>query len=155
LRAPIESILQLATSLAAYGGRNVSERDLRLLAGESQRASEIVSRLVSFSHPEDTAAREVDVNALVSSLMQFREPEWKSLGLRVHNRLSAESTVVLGSQGQIEQVFLNLLVHAEQCAVDSTGKTITVTSSTIAKRTTVEISYSMADGQTAEAANPF
>src|SRR5262249_8638424 len=95
LRAPLESILQLATSLAAYGGRNVPERELRLLAGESQRASEIVSRLVSFARPEDSAVHQVEVNALVASLMQFRDPEWKTLGLRIHNRLAAESVMVL------------------------------------------------------------
>ncbi len=141
LRAPLESILQLSTSLASFGGRPVPERDLRLLAGESQRASEIVSRLVSFARPEDSAARQVDVNALVANLMQFREPEWKMLGLRVQNRLSSEPAPVLGAQGQIEQVFLNLLVHAEQCAVDAPSKSFNVSSSLIASRITVEIAY--------------
>ncbi len=147
LRAPIESILQLATSLAAHAGREIPEREVRLLASESQRASEIVSRLVSFARPEDAAARNVDVNSVVASLMQFRDPEWRTLGLRVHNRLRAEPAIVLGSQGQIEQVFLNLLVHAEQCASESAGKTITVASSLIAKRAAVEISYSAVEGK--------
>ena len=155
LRAPLESILQLATSLAAYGGRNVPERDLRLLAGESQRASEIVSRLVSFARPEDSAARQVDVNAVVASLMQFRDPEWKTLSLRVHNRLGAEPAIVLGSQGQIEQVFLNLLVHAEQCAAESPGKIMTVASSVIGRHVTLEISFSVAEKDSPESPNPF
>jgi signal transduction histidine kinase len=141
LRAPLESILQLSMSLATYGGKPVPERDLKILAGESLRASEIVSRLVSFARPEDSAARPVDVNALVANLMQFREPEWKMLGLRVQNRLSAEPAPVMGAQGQIEQVFLNLLVHAEQSAVDGPGKSISVASTLIARRVTVEISY--------------
>jgi signal transduction histidine kinase len=153
LRAPLDSILQLATSLAAYGGRNASE--LRLLAGESQRASEIVSRLVSFAHPEDAAARHVDVNAVVSGLMQFRDPEWKTLGLRVQNRLRAEPVIVLGAQGQIEQVFLNLLVHAEQCASEAQSRTIIVTSSIIDRRMTVEISYSIVEKDTADTFDPF
>ena len=49
LRAPLDSILQLSTSLAAYGRNPIPERELRMLAGESQRASEIVARLVSFA----------------------------------------------------------------------------------------------------------
>jgi len=155
LRAPLESILQLATSLAAYGGRNVPERELRLLAGESQRASEIVSRLVSFARPEDSAARHVDVNAVVTGLMQFRDPEWKTLGLRVQNRLKTEPVIVLGAQGQIEQVFLNLLVHAEQCAMEAPGKTITVSSGVIDKRMTVEISYSVTENEAPVALDPF
>src|SRR5579864_4198378 len=143
LRAPIESILQLATSLSAYGGRAIPERDLRMLAGESQRASEIVSRLVSFSHPDDQEARPVDVNALVTSLMEFRDPEWKTLGLRTHNRLATDPALVIGAQGQLEQVFLNLLVHAEQCAADTPAKTIAAASTVLGGRLLIEISYSI------------
>jgi len=141
LRAPLDTILQLATAFAAYRGRPVPERDLLLLAAESQRASEMVSRLVSFSRPEDSAARHVDINALIAGLMEFRDPEWRTLGLRVQNRLAAQPAIVLGAQGQIEQVFLNLLVHAEQCAMDAPGKSISVASSQIAGHATVEIAY--------------
>jgi C4-dicarboxylate-specific signal transduction histidine kinase len=142
LRAPLESILQLASSLAAYQGRAVPEGDLRLLAGESKRASEIVSRLVSFARPEDAEARVVDVNALVGGLMEFRGREWKALGLRVQNRLSVEPATVLGAQAQLEQVFLNLLVHAEQRAAEAAPRTLTVSNSTIAGRVLIEIAYS-------------
>jgi C4-dicarboxylate-specific signal transduction histidine kinase/CheY-like chemotaxis protein len=157
LSAPLENILQLATSLATYKGRPVPEHYLRELASESLRASEIVSRLVSFAHPEDSAARHVDVNAVVTSLMQFREPEWKTLELRVQNRLAPAPAVVLGAQGQIEQVFLNLLVHAEQCASEAPGKTITVASSVIAGRVLVEITYPAPASQPGEEsdADPF
>jgi len=158
LRAPLENILQLAGSLTAYAGRAVPERELRNIAGESQRAAEIVSRLVSFARPEDSAARHVDVSGLVAGLMRFREPEWKTLGLRVQNRLAPEPAIVLGAQGQIEQVFLNLLVHAEQRAASSaTNKTISVASSMIGRRVTVEINYSapgVEPGQNG-ADNPF
>ena len=142
LRAPLDRILQLATSLDAYGGRPVPEHALRQLAGESQRAAEIVSRLVSFARPEDSAARNVDVLAIVASLIQFREPEWKTLGLRVQNRLTPDPAVVLGAQGQLEQVFLNLLVHAEQCASEAPGKTIAIASAMIGQRVAIEISFS-------------
>jgi signal transduction histidine kinase/CheY-like chemotaxis protein len=142
LRAPLDRILQLTTSLGAYSGRPVPEHALRQIAGESQRAAEIVSRLVSFARPEDAAAQNVDVHAIVASLMQFREPEWKTLGLRVQNRLTPEPALVLGAQGQLEQVFLNLLVHAEQCASEAPGKTISIASSLIGRRLTIEIGFS-------------
>ncbi|HML16597.1 MAG TPA: GAF domain-containing protein, partial [Bryobacteraceae bacterium] len=155
LRAPLDSILQLANSLASYGRNPIPERELKLLAGESQRASEIVSRLVSFARPEDSAARQVDVNAMLASLMQFRDPEWRALGLRVQNRLTPAPALVLGSQGQIEQVFLNLLVHAEQYASESAAKTIFVSSSVIARRVMIEIGYSIAQSEKGAEVDPF
>jgi signal transduction histidine kinase/CheY-like chemotaxis protein len=162
LRAPLEVILhlslQLATALADRRGEIAPERDLRLLAGEARRASEIVSRLVSFARPEDSEARHFDVNALLAGLVQFREPEWRALGLRLQNRLAPEPAFVLGAQGQIEQVFLNLLVHAEQSAAehsrDVPSKTVTVSTSLMGGRVMVEIGYS-ARGDEESEADPF
>jgi GAF domain-containing protein len=142
LRAPLESILQLSASLAAERGVSSIQHELKQLATESQRAATIVSRLVSFARPEDSAARPVDVNAILAGLLEFREPEWKTLGLRVQNHLSAEPALVLGAQGQIEQVFLNLLLFAEQCASSTALKSLTVASSRMTGRVVVEISYS-------------
>jgi signal transduction histidine kinase/CheY-like chemotaxis protein len=157
LRAPLEVILhlslQLASALADHSEQKLApERDLRLLAGESRRASEIVSRLVSFARPEDSETRDFDVNALLAGLVQFREPEWKALGLRLQNRIAPEPAFVLGAEGQMEQVFLNLLVHAEQSAADVPAKTVMVATSVIAGRVMVEIGYS-ASGD--EETDPF
>jgi signal transduction histidine kinase len=159
LRAPLEVILHLSLQLAtSLGGANrdaEEERDLRLLAGESRRASEIVSRLVSFARPENSEALPFDVNALLAGLVQFREPEWKALELRLQNRLAPEPAFVVGAQGQMEQVFLNLLVHAEQSAVEAPSKTVTVATSVIAGRVTVEIGYSARDGEGSRDEDPF
>ena len=158
LRAPLEVILhlslQLAAALADHQEPVAPERDLRLLAGEARRASEIVSRLVSFARPEDSETRDFDVNALLAGLVEFREPEWKALGLRLQNRIAPEPAFVLGAQGQMEQVFLNLLVHAEQSAADVPSKTVTVATSTIGGRVMVEIGYS-ARGDEEPDADPF
>jgi signal transduction histidine kinase/CheY-like chemotaxis protein len=156
LRAPLDSILQLATSLAAYSGRPAPDRELQKLASESMRASEIVSRLVSFAQPEDSGVRPVDLHHLIASLLQFRGPEWKTLGVRAQNRLAPAPALVVGSQGQLEQVFLNLLVHAEQYAAESAAKTIAISSTVIGRELTIEILYSAPvrdDGE--DQADPF
>ena len=56
--------------------------------------------------------------------------------------MADEPATVLGSHGQLEQVFLNLLVHAEQSLSDASEKLITVRSSVVARRILVEIAYS-------------
>ena len=149
LRAPLERIQELSSALIGADNSSQIERGLKQLTAEAQRASEIVSRLVSFARPAETGTRLVDVNALAGGLMQFREPEWKTLGLRVQNRLSPEPALVLGVEGQIEEVFLNLLVSAEQSASRSGSKTLEVTSSLIAGRVVVEIHYPDASSEPA------
>jgi GAF domain-containing protein len=142
LRAPLESILQLSASLAAERGVSSIQHELKQLATESQRAATIVSRLVSFARPEDSTARPVDVNAILAGLLEFREPEWKTLGVRVQNRLPPEPAMVLGAHGQIEQVFLNLLLFAEQSVSSAGLRSLSVSSSRMAGRVVVEVGYS-------------
>ena len=158
-RAPLEVILhlslQLASALATHDEQIAPDRDLRLLAGEARRASEIVSRLVSFARPEDSETPRLRRETRCwRGLVQFREPEWKALGLRLQNRIAPEFAFVLGAQGQMEQVFLNLLVHAEQSAADVPSKTVTVATSLIGGRVMVEIGYS-ARGDEEPDADPF
>jgi len=141
LRAPLERIQELAAVIPGADDRAEVERGLKQLDAEARRASGIVSRLVSFAQPEHSGARPIDVNALARGLMQFRDPEWKALGLRVRDHLSPEPAMVLGVEGQIEEVLLNLLVAAEQSAAHSAAKTLEVTSSLIAGRAVVEIHY--------------
>ena len=141
LRAPLERIQELAAALPAADDSEQVERGLKQLHAEARRASEIVSRLVSFAQPEHSGARQIDVNAVARGLMQFRGPEWKALELRVQDHLSPEPAMVLGVEGQIEEVLLSLLVAAEQSASRSAAKTLEVSSSLIAGRVVLEIHY--------------
>ncbi len=142
LNAPIGNIAKLAAALAAHAENPPSRADLVKLSGESHRASEIVSRLVSFAREDDPPPSIVDINEIAAGLFRFREPGWKTDGIQAQDRLSSEPAPVLGSRNQIEQVLLNLLVHAERRAAQSPAKTLYIHSSAIARKVLVEIGYS-------------
>jgi len=142
LTAPIGNIAKLAAAIAAHATIPPSRGDLLALSGESHRASEIVSRLVSFAREEDVSPSLVDINEIAVGLFRFREPEWKADGIQAQDRLSREPALVLGSRSQIEQVLLNLLVHAERIAALSPPKTVSLHSSLIGRKVLVEIGYS-------------
>jgi signal transduction histidine kinase len=142
LNAPIGNIVKLAAALAAHAEIPPSRTDLLKLSGESQRASEIVSRLVSFAREDDPPPSIVDINEIAAGLFRFRQPEWKRDGIQAQDRLSREPAPALGSRSQIEQVLLNLMVHAERRAAQSTAKTVSIHSSVMARKVLVEIEYS-------------
>jgi len=147
LYAPLERILDLSAGLAAVSKDPECQRDLQQLVPESQRAAEIVARLLSFARQESSAARLIDVNALLGELVQFREPEWKLLSLRGQNRLPAVPAMMLGARGQLEQVFLTLLVYAEQAAIASPGKHIAVSATRLGRRLLIDIQYASESAQ--------
>jgi C4-dicarboxylate-specific signal transduction histidine kinase/CheY-like chemotaxis protein len=155
LRAPLESIAKLADSLSGLEDRPLSNSDLSGLYAESRRAAEIVSRLVSFAAPGSEETESVDLNAVLGGLIRFREPEWKGLGIRLQNRLAQAPAIVNGSRGQLEQLFLNLLIHAEQRAATAATKTLSVQSSLMSGLVHVEIGYSLGPGELGGESNPF
>jgi K+-sensing histidine kinase KdpD len=155
LNSPIGNIVKLAAALAAHAAIPPSQTDLVKLSRESQRASEIVSRLVSFAREDEPPSSITDINEIAAGLFRFREPEWKTAGLQTQDRLSGEPAPVLGSRSQIEQVLLNLLVHAEHRAARSPAKTLSVHSSVIAQKVLVEIGYSTTAEEETSGADPF
>jgi GAF domain-containing protein/CheY-like chemotaxis protein len=141
LQAPLASIKELAHKALdkAHGGP--AEREVTAIAAEAAKASGIVSRLVSFAAAEPSEAKPVNVPGLLRALIEFREGDWKASGIKVKDLTSPDPMLVVGSHGQLEQVFLNLLVHAEQSLAKAENKTITVRTSLLARRVLVEISF--------------
>ena len=109
---------------------------------EARKASDMVARLVSFASSEPVEARPVDLNDLLRHLAEFREREWKARGIRVRAVITDEPLPVLGSEGQLEQVMLDLIVHAEQALPASATSSSPCARMRLARKALVEIGYS-------------
>lgn len=161
LQTPLEAISSMADSALEQHTGPPPGHELLVIASEARRASAIVTRLVSFVQPEHAQAEPVELNLLLRNLMQFREHEWKACGIQLRNLTKNQPLYALGSQGQLEQVFLNLFVHAEQALEEAREKRITVRADSFASRVFIEIGYSAglqgagaAEGAPAEGSAP-
>jgi GAF domain-containing protein len=151
LQAPLSSISELAGRALERARAGPAERDVLTLAAEARKASKMVERLVSFAAAEQADARQVSIGDLLHNLIEFREGDWKASGIKVLDLTTRDAMTVLGSHGQIEQVFLHLMVHAEQALTEAPQKVITIRSSVLAKRLLVEIAFTApADWRTPE-----
>ena len=142
LQTPLNSISELAARAVERSPLGAVERDVAAIASEARKAAAMVARLVSFAAAEQGEARPVAISTLLRSLIEFREGDWKASGIRVRDLTTREPLYVQGLQGQLEQIFLNLLVHAEQSLASAPQKTISIRSSVLGKRLLVEISFS-------------
>ena len=149
LRDPLDAIASLSSDLLRRRPDGLSERDLRAMANEANRAAAIVSRLVSFSRPETRDVAPVEIHGLLRGLIRFRQPECEARGIQLRTVLAPEQVNVSGVQGQLEHVFLNLLVHAEQSQALSHEKVITVSTSLLARRVLMAIGYNTAPADNA------
>jgi signal transduction histidine kinase/CheY-like chemotaxis protein len=144
LQTPLSSIVELAALAQQKPHLCPAERELKAIATEARKAESIMARLVSFaSEPSET--RPVDINALIRTLIDFRGHDCKASGIRIRDLGTNTPLWVIGWQGQLEQVLLNLLVHAEQCTARAVDKTITIQTSLLAKRILIEIGFNAPD----------
>ncbi len=141
LQAPLSSISDLARLALERAHLGPAEREVAAIASEAQKAAGMVARLVSYAAAEQGEARPVSITGLLSNLVEFRDGDWKASGIRLRDSITREPLYVVGSQGQLEQVFLNLLVHAEQSLAAAPDKIIAVRTSTFGKRLLVEIVF--------------
>ena len=141
LQTPLSSISELAQKALEKAHGSASEREVSAIGAEAQKAAAMVARLVSFAAADQGEARPVDVTGLLRNLIEFREGDWKASGIRVRDLTSRDPLFVIGSQGQLEQVFLNLFVHVEQSLAEAEQKSLTIRTSLLARRLLVEISF--------------
>jgi CheY-like chemotaxis protein len=142
LQTPLSSISELAAKALGKAEAGVADREVSAIASEVRKVGSMVARLVAFGGSELVEARPVCVSSLLRDLIEFREGDWKASGIRIIDLISPEPLFMLGSQGQLEQVFLNLLVHAEQSLAEAAEKAISIRTIVLNKRLVVEIAFS-------------
>jgi GAF domain-containing protein/CheY-like chemotaxis protein len=153
LQTPLASISDLATRASRNVHDAAAGKDLAAIASEAQKASAMVARLVSFAAATPGEARPVSVGTMLRNLVDFRERDWKASGIKVRDMLTGDPLMVMGSHGQLEQVFLRLLVHAEQSLAAAPEKVLTIRTSLLARMVVVEIVFSArADNSSSEVA---
>ena len=114
LKAPLQSIGQLSSSLLRNPADSHTERSLRAISSHAGRAAGIVKRLVGFSQSESAPTGAIDLAALIREVLQFKERDLLARDIVFEDNLMGHSYKVNGNRGQLEQVFLNLVCFAEQ-----------------------------------------
>jgi signal transduction histidine kinase len=97
LQTPLASISELADRALMRTPATAADREVMAIAAEAQKASAIVSRLVSFAAAEQGDARPVCVTTLLRNLIEFRERDWKASGIRIEDVTLPEPLFVTGT----------------------------------------------------------
>ncbi|MFA7384301.1 MAG: ATP-binding protein [Desulfurivibrionaceae bacterium] len=96
-------------------------RSIDLLLGNiregARRTSKIVSDLKNFSRPDNDLIHQIDINHCLESTLALTMPEYRSR-IELVKELSPDLPMVPGSQGQLCQVFMNMIINAVHAQPD-------------------------------------
>ncbi len=106
--------------------RELFTQYLTLTETETRRISRIVSNLLAFSRQSKLELKQVDVNRLIETTLFLNANMLKIKGVKVHRDLDGDLPLILGSEDQLEQVFMNLISNAAEAIEGAGGGDLTV-----------------------------
>ncbi|MBW2284510.1 MAG: GHKL domain-containing protein, partial [Deltaproteobacteria bacterium] len=95
-------------------------RYLNLMETETRRISRIVSNLLAFSRQSKMEVVRVDLNRLIDKILMLNANLLKINRVTVEKRLGPDVPQLVGSEDQLQQVFMNLVSNAAE-AIEANG----------------------------------
>ncbi len=114
LNNPLTSILGVAELLHDEQRPEAEQKQLAILQQQTRRAAEIVQNLMYFSRPPAPGKSQINLNELVQRTLHLHAYSLRKNNITIDFLPEPSLPAVSGDPHQIMQVFLNLVLNAEQ-----------------------------------------
>lgn len=106
-----------------------TKEQVQIISDCSKRAAEIVRRMLTFARQTKPVKSAVSVNELLDGTLDLRKYMLKTANIEVVRNYAPDLPMINADAGQLQQVFLNLIVNAEY-SMKRTGDSGTLTITT-------------------------
>jgi PAS domain S-box-containing protein len=117
---------------------NKRRRILDMALSETERLTELLRRMLSFSKPDEEERQITDVNQVLDEILLLVRKQLLENSIRISRSLSGDVGKAYASRNQLRQVFLNMIANARDAMPD--GGTLSVKTTASGDTIDVEIS---------------
>jgi two-component system NtrC family sensor kinase len=114
LNNPLSVVIGYGQLLLARGVSEEARRPIELMIAQAARMAKIVQSLMLFSRQRKPERRAVSLPDIIQQILTLRETQLAISSIRVETEFGADVPPVQGDSHQLQQVFLNLILNAEQ-----------------------------------------
>jgi PAS domain S-box-containing protein len=145
---PIAGILNLIMLMKRIASEEVvKEKEidqfkkyLDLMENETRRTSRIVSNLLAFARQSKMEPKRVSVNKLIEKTLFLNSNLLKIDGVKLDTKLNPNLPDLIGSEDQLQQVFMNLVSNATE-AMESGGGSLTIETKHLLREDKLQINF--------------
>jgi hypothetical protein len=122
LNNPLTSIVGLSQLLTEEELPENIKEDVKIINSEGLRAAGVVKNMLSFARKHSSTKLPVQLNQVVEDVLKLRAYHWKVNNISIETNLDPELPQIMADYFQMQQVFLNIILNAEQAMVESHGR---------------------------------
>jgi PAS domain S-box-containing protein len=132
LNNPLTGVVALSQLLLESGVPPEIKDDLEAISSEGQRAASVVRNLLSFARSHNLSAQPVEINSIIDQVLKLRAYEHRVNNIEIVTHLAPDLPEIIADRFQMQQVFLNIVLNAEQAMIESHNRgSLTVTTERI------------------------
>lgn len=116
---PLTGVIGFAQMLSQMDIPKDIKEAVEVINDGASRTAGIVEKLLTFARRNKPGKEYVDINSIVSSTVDIRTYEMRTNNIEVTTELAPDLPLTMANVGQLQQVFLNIIINAEQAMIES------------------------------------
>jgi two-component system NtrC family sensor kinase len=119
---PLTGVVGFSQRLLRKTSDEEVKRGLEIVHNEALRAAKIIQNLLTFARRSEPKKQYSDINGILQSALELRDYELKTSNIEVITDLAPSLSKALVDSHQIQEVFLNIILNAEQAMTEAHGR---------------------------------
>lgn len=116
---PLTSVIGFAQMLNQMDVPEDIKEGVEVINDGAERVARIVEKLLTFARRNKPDKEYADINSVVSNTLEMRLYEMRTNNIEVITELAFDLPRTMANVGQLQQVFLNIIINAEQAMTAS------------------------------------
>ncbi|OGO19592.1 MAG: hypothetical protein A2Z15_07650 [Chloroflexi bacterium RBG_16_50_11] len=121
LNNPLTSVIALSEMLAVQDVPEAMREDILAINSEAKRAAVVVKNMLSFARRHSPQKQLASINSIIEDVLKLRTHEHKVTNINIVCKMTADLPEIMVDLFQIQQVFINIILNAEQAMIEAHG----------------------------------
>jgi nitrogen fixation negative regulator NifL len=119
---PLTGVLGFSQRLMRKSKDEGFKRDLEIINTEARRAADVVQNLLTFARRRQPKKEQANINDIAQRTLELRTYAMQTSNIEVTTALAPSLPKIMVDFPQIQEVFLNIILNAEQAMSEANGR---------------------------------